>query len=69
MGQMEAPSSWKIVKLVFLRKPDTAPKKRDHKLQGNCADIGDVEVVCILYHSAPGEGKKSEIGRICTLVS
>ena len=22
MGQMEAPSSWKVVKLVFLRKPD-----------------------------------------------
>ena len=28
MGLMEAPSSWKIVKLVFLRKPDAEPKKR-----------------------------------------
>ena len=28
LGQMEAPSSWKIVKLVFLRKPDAEPKKR-----------------------------------------
>ena len=27
MGQMEAPSSWKIVILVFLRKPDAEPKK------------------------------------------
>ena len=27
MGQMEAPSSWKIVKLVFLRKPDTELRK------------------------------------------
>ena len=27
MGQMEAPGSWKIVKLVFLRKPDAKPKK------------------------------------------
>ena len=27
VGQMEAPSSWKIVKLVFLRKPDAEPKK------------------------------------------
>ena len=27
MDQMESPSSWKIVKLVFLRKPDAAPKK------------------------------------------
>ena len=28
MGQMEAPSSWKILKLVFLRKPVAEPKKR-----------------------------------------
>ena len=28
MGLMESPSSWKIVKLVFLRKPDVAPKKK-----------------------------------------
>ena len=28
MDQMEAPSSWKILKLVFLRKPDAEPKKR-----------------------------------------
>ena len=27
MGQTEAPSSWKIVKRVFLRKPDTEPTK------------------------------------------
>ena len=27
VGLMESPSSWKIVKLVFLRKPDTARKK------------------------------------------
>ena len=27
MGQMEAPSSWKIVKLVFMRKRDAEPKK------------------------------------------
>ena len=25
LGQMESPSSWKVVKLVFLRKPDAAP--------------------------------------------
>ena len=33
MGQMEAPSSWKIV-------------------QGPCADVGDVEVVRIVYRSS-----------------
>ena len=27
MGLTEAPSSWKIEKLVFLRKPDAEPKK------------------------------------------
>ena len=27
MGQMESPSSWKVLKLVFLRKPDAAPTK------------------------------------------
>ena len=27
MGQMEGPSSWTIVKLVFLRKADAEPKK------------------------------------------
>ena len=27
MGLMEAPSSWKIVKLVFLRKTDAEPKE------------------------------------------
>ena len=29
MGQMDAPSSWKIVRLVSLRKPDAEPKKTD----------------------------------------
>ena len=27
MVLVEAPSSWRIVKLIFLRKPDAAPKK------------------------------------------
>ena len=27
MGRAEGPSSWKIVKLVFLREPDAEPKK------------------------------------------
>ena len=27
MGQMEAPSSWKMVKVVFLKKPHAKPKK------------------------------------------
>ena len=33
MGMMESPSSWKVVKLVFLREPDAAPTKgiRSHR--------------------------------------
>ena len=27
LGRMGSPSSWKVVKLVFLRKPDAAPTK------------------------------------------
>ena len=43
-------------------------EERDQKLQGNCVDISDVEVVCILYHSSPGKRKKSlRIRRICML--
>ena len=38
MGQMEAPSSWKIVKLVFLRTPT----------QGHYADINGVQMVRII---------------------
>ena len=34
-------------------------EERDQKLQSNSADIGDVEVVCILYYSALGEGKRA----------
>ena len=52
MGQMEPPSSWKIVMLVFLRKPAAASPECDQKLQGNNTAIGDVEVVCILYYSS-----------------
>ena len=36
--RMESPSSWKVVKLVFLRKPDAA-RLKDQKLQSNSADV------------------------------
>ena len=57
MGLMESSSSWKIVNLVFLRNSDAAPKTGDQKLQCNCADISDIEVLCILYYSSLGKGK------------
>ena len=34
-------------------------KVRDQKLQSNSTDIGDVEVVCILYYSLSGWGKRA----------
>ena len=42
----------------LLRETGRCPEERDQKLPSNRADLGDVEVVCILYYSAPGEGKK-----------
>ena len=36
------------------------PEEMDQKLQSNSVDIGDVKVVCILYHSAPGEGEGAQ---------
>ena len=42
-------SSWRIVKLMFLRKPDAAPKDRDEKLQGYCIDVCDLA----RHHSRP----------------
>ena len=37
-----------------LAKTRRRTKEEDQKLQGNCADIGDVEVVRVLYYSASG---------------
>ena len=42
-------SSWKIVKLVFFRKPRCGSKEVDQELQGHRFDISDVEVDCIMY--------------------
>ena len=41
----------------LLVKPDAEPKKGIRKLQGNCADIGDVEVVRVMYYSSFGKRK------------
>ena len=47
MGQMESPSSWKVVKLVFLRKPDAAPDKRIR----SCRAIAETSVTSEWYAS------------------
>ena len=42
---------------VFCEKTGRGTEERNQKLQSNCVDIGDVKVVCILYHPGLGEGK------------
>ena len=44
MGQTEAPSSWKVVNLVFLRKPDAEPQKGIRNYKAVALNVGDVEV-------------------------
>ena len=51
MDQTETPSSRTIAKLVFLQNQTRNPK-RDQRLQGHGADIGDVKVARVLYYSA-----------------
>ena len=49
LGLEQAPSYWMIVKLVFLRKPDAEPQKRNQMLQSHRTDVGNVEVICNKY--------------------
>ena len=34
-------------------------KERDQKLQGHCTNIGDLEVVRVLYYSSSGKRKRT----------
>ena len=54
---MEAPSLWKIVKLVFLRKQ--IAEKKDQELQSHRTDVSDVEVVRIMHNSSSGRKKET----------
>ena len=53
--KVEAPISWKIVKPVFLRIPDGEPKNRIRSYRAIAFDIGDVQVVRIVYCSLCGK--------------
>ena len=61
MGLEEAPSCWKIVKLVFLRKPDAEPPKWDKKLSCNAIDVCHGEMVCLQYHFSTGKRKPGRV--------
>ena len=52
MGLDDAPSSRRIVKLIFLRKTRCGTEERDKKLRGYCADVRDVDVACGVYYSS-----------------
>ena len=54
-GLQEPFSSWNIVRLLCLPKPDGELQKRNWMLQGNGAEGGDVEVVCDMYFSTIGK--------------
>ena len=62
--RVEAPSSWKIVKLVFLRKPHEKPQNRKKKLEGHRVDIGGVKVVRIVCYCSSGKEKEPEGWRL-----
>ena len=59
LGQMDAPNSWKIVKLVFLRKSDAEPKK----VIRSCGAIALTSVMSKWYASlcddAHGKGERA----------
>ena len=71
MGQMDAPSSWKIVKLVFLRKPDAEPPKRIRSYRAVAfksvmSKWGDASCVILRLEKEeePESWKKLRVGRI-----
>ena len=43
----------------LLEEGGRCPKEGDQKSQSNSADVGDVEVVCIMYLPALGERKRA----------
>ena len=68
MGQVEAPSSWKIVRLVFLRKPDAVPKKgiRSFRATALTSVVSKRYAACINHRLEKKNlraGKKLHVGR------
>ena len=62
MGLMEPPSSWKVVKLVFLKKTRCGTEEGDQKIQSHGADISDVQVIRILDYSSSGKRERTWSG-------
>ena len=70
MGQMEAPSSWKIVKLVFLRKADAEPTKgiRRYRATALTSVMSKWHAACVVLRleneKEPGSWKSLHVGGI-----
>ena len=70
MGQMESPSSWKVVKVVFLRKPDAVSKKgiRSHRAIALTSVMSKWHASCILLRlekeTEPDKCKNQHVGRV-----
>ena len=68
MGQTEAPSSWKIVKLEFLRKLDVEPKKgnRSYRAIALTLIMSKWFASCVIlrseHESEPETWKKLRVG-------
>ena len=50
MGQVDAPSSWGIVKRVFQRKPDAEPKRGTKSYRATCAQ-SKRSTTCVILRS------------------
>ena len=59
LGQMDALSSWKIVKLVFLRKPDAEPKKGMRSYRAIALTSATPKVVRVLCDDAHGRAERA----------
>ena len=59
VGQEDAPSSWRSVRFVYMRKPGAEHQKGDRKLQGDRTRVGDVEVVRDLRGTLAGKRKRA----------
>ena len=59
LGLMESPSSWKVVKLVFLKKPDAAPSKgiRSYRAIAMTSVMSKWYPSCVLF--TIGKGKRA----------
>ena len=69
MGQMNPPSSWKVVKLVFLKKPDAAPTEgiRSYRAIALTSAMSKWYASCVLLRLEK-EKEPGKLREVCTWV-